>query len=138
MKDPTRDYPDSEIESSLASFGDWFGWLASPELALEALRWKAARGDELPEQLEPLLEVLAQFGRPTIENAVARIQHLEKVFAEIARLRGGIHGNTAAAKRIRAIVGNCVRSSGHFDDVKVSDLFPVGQDEREEVGREEV
>ena len=63
MADPTRDYPDLEIAAALESFSGWFGWLEHPETAIEALRWKASQGDELPEELVPLWSALAGFGR---------------------------------------------------------------------------
>ena len=117
MANPTWGYPDLEIEGSLESFGGWFGWLADPAMALEALRWKASRGDELPEQLVPLRDALAQFGHAPIEEAVPRVQRLEKAMAEIAGLQGGIGGNTRDAERIRRIVDLCVLSSGGFGPV---------------------
>ena len=86
MADPTRDYPDSEIEGALESFGSWFGWLCSPERAIEALKWKANRGDELPEQLVPLRDVLMQFGQAPIEELTDRLESFEKAFSAITEI----------------------------------------------------
>ena len=117
--DPTRDFPELEMQSSLDSFGGWLGWLGQgtePCPATAALQWKAGQGDELPDELLILRNAFAQFGYAPIEEAVARVQGLEKAFAEIDKLTGeGVYG--VNGDRIREIVRMCVKFSGAFDPV---------------------
>ena len=50
MADPTRDFPDEEIEQCLTSYGGWRGWIGEfPDTATRAIVWKAHQGDDLPE-----------------------------------------------------------------------------------------
>ncbi len=115
MADPTRDFPDQEIEFSLQNWGGWFGWFGErPDEAIRALNWKASQCDELPEELEPLRDALMQFGHAPIEEAVQRVQGLEKAFAEISEIMDetGFKGEDVLMPRIREIVRSCVRFSG--------------------------
>ncbi len=121
--DPTREYPTLELDSAVHQCGGWLGWLGQghePSFALAALRWKANQGDELPEELEELRDAIAQFGHPPIEEAVARVQGLEKAFADIARLLPTAHlslssgPSLAARTEVSTIVESCVKFSGCF------------------------
>lgn len=108
-----REFPDGEIEGSLDGDGGWLGWLgASPEWCLVALKWKTFQGDELPEELEELRDVLAGFGFAPIEQAVARVLGLEAAFAEISGLMG--KPGAVPAMRIQEIVRTCVQFAGDF------------------------
>lgn len=112
MPNPTRDFPDGEIEFCLENWGSWFGWIGEqPEEVIRALQWKASQSDELPEELLLLRNAFAQFGYAPIEEAVARVQGLEKAFAEIEFLKHAItHGEDG--DKIREIVDMCVKFSG--------------------------
>lgn len=113
MSDTNREFPDGEIEGSLDGNGGWLGWLgASPEWCLVALKWKAAQGDALPEELEELRAVIAQFGFAPIEQAVHRVIGLEAAFAEISGLMGTRPATSLV--RIQEIVRTCVQFSGDF------------------------
>ncbi len=116
--DPIRDFPDEEIASCLSGFGSWMGWMGDfPAPAIRALQWKASQGDELPEDLEPIRDAIAQFGYAPIEEAVARVQGLEGAFAEISELmKAGISVDAKVAQAIRDIVDACVKYSGDFGD----------------------
>ena len=112
-----RQFPDMEIKSSLEGDGGWLSWIGAGMEAIPALRWKSAQGDDLPEELIELCNVLVSFGLPPHEEAVSRVQGLEKAFAEIAEHieHGGISGNTSHVLRIKEIVRSCVKYSGAFD-----------------------
>lgn len=112
-----RRFPDEEIQSSLESFGSWQGWLGQsfdPDYALLALVWMADQGDELPEELVKLRDALASFGLPPIDEAVDRVNGLEKAFRDVQGLMKGLSGNTTQVQRIEEIVESCVRFSGAF------------------------
>lgn len=143
MADPTRDFPDQEIEFSLENWGGWFGWFGErPDEAIRALQWKASQGDELPEDLVPLRDAIAQFGHAPIEEAVARVQGLEKAFREVADLAGvfGDDGDVeipiGCARQIREIVESCVEYSGYFGtgDPEPGDLIAAVNELRKVVG----
>ena len=120
MADPTRDYPDQEIEFSLGNWGGWFGWFGErPDEAIKALEWKASQGDELPDELLLLRHAFAQFGYAPIEEAVARVQGLENAFREIKEILDEPGGKTEIV-RISDIVDSCVKFSGGFGDDEVA------------------
>ena len=132
MADPTRDYPDSEIEFSLGNWGGWFGWFGErPDEAIKALQWKASQGDELPDDLLLLRDAFAQFGYAPIEEAVARVQGLEKAIHEIEMFVDvGLSGEEALGVGshathqlvgIQEIVRRCIKSSGAFGDEEGAD-----------------
>ncbi len=115
---PARDYPDKEIEHCLSSYGGWYGWLG--EFAGEAVRaiaWKASQGDELPEDLHRIRDAIAQFGYAPIEEAVARVQGLEKACREVSELLDRGSGcSPDDVESAREIVDSCVKFSGGFGD----------------------
>jgi hypothetical protein len=122
--DPARDFADTEIESCLTTYGDWCGWLGDfQDTARRALEWKASQGDELPDELLELRDAIAQFGHAPIEEAVARVQGLEKAVREIERFVDvGLRGDPADPAKhaayqlasIREIVRMCVKFEGSF------------------------
>ena len=120
--DPTRDFPEKEIEWPLQKLGGWFGWFGEePHKAIRALQWKASQGDDLPDDLLLLRNAFAQFGFAPIEEAVSRVQCLEKAFAEISAIMAdGPSIDSlpidAALVQIRTIVESCVKFSGSFGD----------------------
>ena len=118
-RDPTRDFADEEIESCLSSYGGWMGWFGEfPGCATRALAWKASQGDESPKELDPLRDAIAQFGHAPIEEAVTRVQGLERAFAEIDELmeQPGGDARPEHLDQIREIVRMCVKFSGDFGD----------------------
>ena len=113
-----RSFPDLEIEGSLDSFGGWLNWIGNgtePNYAITAMRWMVGQGDDLPEDLVELRDVLVSFGLPPHEEAVARVRGLEEAFGEIADILKGVSGNTGEFQRLREIVDSCVKYSGAFD-----------------------
>ena len=123
MSDPTRDYPDQEIEFSLGNWGGWFGWFGErPDEAIKALQWKASQGDELPDDLLLLRDAFAQFGYAPIEEAVRRVRGLEIAFDQISELmKGGLSNDAKNAQKVRDIVDSCVKFSGDFGDEEADD-----------------
>lgn len=118
MADPTRDFPDREIEFSLQNWGGWFGWMGEqPEEAIRAIAWMASQGDELPDELKSPRDAIASFGHAPVEEAVQRVQGLEKAFAEIEEIMDAPGG--VASERIRTIVEMCVKFSGGFGPVEL-------------------
>ena len=112
-----RTFPDMEIESSLEGDGGWLSWIGNGIEALPALRWKSAQGDEIPEDLVELRDVLVSFRLPPHDAAIQRVLGLEKAFREISEdlLPHLGYGNTAHCQRLEHIVKSCVKYSGHFD-----------------------
>lgn len=116
--DPMRDFPEIEMKSALDSFGGWLGWLGQgtePCPAIAALQWKGSQGDELPDELLVLRNAFAQFGYAPIEEAVARVQGLERAIAEIKEILDE-PGGKAEIVRISDIVDSCVKFSGGFGE----------------------
>jgi hypothetical protein len=112
---PMRDYPDREIAGSLDSFGGWLAWLHDDDgTAAAALRWKIEIGDPIPDELVELRDLLVSFGKPPIDEAIDRVNGLERAFAEVQELMRGLSGNATQVERIRQIVRDCVKYSGAF------------------------
>ncbi len=140
MADPTRAYPDMEIRRCMKQVKGWSGWLKSDEAyALAALAWKASQGDGLPEELEGLRDVLAEFSYLPIPEAVARVQGLEKAFAEIAEILSYGEPKHSDNDQIRGIVESCVKFSGGFgEELKPGDLTEAVNEMREIVGTDPI
>ena len=62
VPDPAREFPELEIESCIASYGGWLGWMGNhPSYAVAALAWMGSQGDQLPEELHSLDRALQAF-----------------------------------------------------------------------------
>ena len=129
-----RDYPDIEIKDALQSFGSWLTWIGNGKGTIAALRWKAAQGDDLPEELEELRDAIASFGAPPIDEVIERVLGLEKAFRDVGELALTAEGPDdmqANMQDIYAIAETVARFEMDPEPVKEPTVEPYEQEARE-------